>query len=192
MSNPIYVVACYPWSGTQENQLSLEAGKLYQVLLQTENGWARGNDMAGNEGFFPSSFVKPCSPEEVKQILGTVKQNQVAQVEQRSSGGISLDKPAQQEPVQAQPEKVAEQQEPVQAQPEKKLKSSEPTSTKRADEEGRKKRKKSKTVSTGTTHEKSKRRRTKKSDSGKIPTLARKGTAHTLIQFEQKSSMKNY
>ena len=43
---------------------------MYQIVLHTENGWARGHDLAGAEGFFPSSFVKTCTEEEVQLIMG--------------------------------------------------------------------------------------------------------------------------
>ena len=70
---PQFVIACYPWSSGQENQLSLEAGKVYQIVSETDNGWARGHDLQGNEGFFPSSFVKPCTEEEVKYIMDSAQ-----------------------------------------------------------------------------------------------------------------------
>jgi len=61
-----YVIAQYNWSGGQENQLSLIEGEFYQVVLQTENGWARGVSLTGAEGFFPSSFVRACTEDEYR------------------------------------------------------------------------------------------------------------------------------
>lgn len=105
---PTFVIACYPWSGTQENQLSLEAGKVYEIVQQTDNGWARGHDLAGKEGFFPSSFVKVCSDEEVQHILNATGANQPSETPEPE--------PATNEPASAQPAPV-ETNQPVSADP---------------------------------------------------------------------------
>ena len=50
-------IAKYSFKAHNDDQLSLEAGQIVEILVEHENGWWLGR-VNGMEGFVPSNYVK--------------------------------------------------------------------------------------------------------------------------------------
>ena len=51
------LVANYSYEAQDDDELSLEAGQIVEILVEHENGWWLGR-VNGVEGFIPSNYVK--------------------------------------------------------------------------------------------------------------------------------------
>lgn len=63
-----HVITTFPYSATQDDELSLELGDIIEVLEEVEDGWSRGRQLRTNTvGMFPTNFVKPNVPSIVRE-----------------------------------------------------------------------------------------------------------------------------
>ena len=57
-----WVVASYDYEAQGDQELTLQAGDLIDVLEQEDDTWWRGRGPKGDEGMFPVDFTEPYNP----------------------------------------------------------------------------------------------------------------------------------
>lgn len=84
-SNDKLFIAIFPFDSSEKNELQLEVGDLIDVMKTDETGWWKGHCLrTEQDGWFPSSYVKPFIPPNEKPVLSD------SEVMKRAD---SLDKP---------------------------------------------------------------------------------------------------
>lgn len=54
-----FVLALHTFTASQQMQLSMNAGEVIEVVAIDDSGWWYGQNLRGDEGYFPSNFVAP-------------------------------------------------------------------------------------------------------------------------------------